>query len=63
MKQILPQIIWITIFLIGVGISLQKNGEPRTGKHSAASDLITSAVFIGLFYWGGWFDPIFNAFK
>ncbi|WP_156129088.1 hypothetical protein [Chitinibacter sp. ZOR0017] len=51
-----PQLIWLALNGIALGIALSEHGKPKTGKHSFWSTLIA----VGLGYWivsaGGFFS-------
>ena len=50
-----PQIIWIILLLIGVGIHLAKHGERRLDDYNIILYLISSAISFALLYFGGFF--------
>lgn len=50
-----PQIIWLTINLLGLGISLAKHGEPKEGKYSFWWTLLSLLINVALLYWGSFF--------
>lgn len=50
-----PQIILLVLMLWGTGMSLAKDGQPRTGKYNFVCALISDAINISLLYWGGFF--------
>ena len=54
----LPQIIYLMIVAVGLGIALVLHGKPRDG-HSFWTQLISSVIALGLLYWGGFFDVFF----
>lgn len=49
-----PQIIWIVLAGLSLGISCAKNGEPR-GPYSAIGTLIGIILGCALLWWGGFF--------
>jgi 2-keto-4-pentenoate hydratase len=49
-----PQIIWISLAAMGVGISIVKHGEPRS-PHSMWASIIGTPLAVALLYWGGFF--------
>jgi hypothetical protein len=51
----LPQLIYLALSLVGLGIELAKHGEPKSGRHDALSSVIASGVIFGILWWGGFF--------
>jgi hypothetical protein len=49
-----PQICYIVIITLGLGISLAKHGEPQ-GDYNFFTTLIAAAIQIGLLILGGFF--------
>lgn len=49
-----PQIIWIVLAAIGLGISIVKHGESR-GPHNMWAAIIGTPLVAALLYWGGFF--------
>lgn len=50
----IPQICYIVIITLGLGISLAKHGEPQ-GDYNFFNTLIASFIQIGLLMLGGFF--------
>lgn len=50
-----PQIIWFVLFGVGLGVSILKDGKPKTGTHNLFHDLIAYALSAALLWWGGFF--------
>lgn len=50
-----PQICYIVIITLGLGISLAKHGEPKEDNYNFFTTLIASAIQIGLLILGGFF--------
>ena len=50
-----PQLIYIALLMIGIGIDTAKHGEPKTGNHNCTSSIIAAILTIALLYWGGFF--------
>ena len=50
-----PQLVLLGIITAGLGLDLARNGQPKEGKHSFWITAISSAIQIGLLYWGGFF--------
>lgn len=51
----IPQICYIVIIALGLGISLAKHGEPREDKYSFFNALFGASIQIGLLILGGFF--------
>ncbi|KFK92742.1 MULTISPECIES: transglycosylase SLT domain-containing protein [unclassified Serratia (in: enterobacteria)] len=51
-----PQITWIVAVTLGLGMSIAKHGEPRTGKFSFWWQLFGAAVTAWLLWSGGFFS-------
>jgi len=49
-----PQIIWIVLTAMGLGISIVKHGEPRS-PHNMWASIIGTPLAAALLYWGGFF--------
>ncbi|MEO8118018.1 MAG: transglycosylase SLT domain-containing protein, partial [Rhodoferax sp.] len=50
-----PQITWIVLAALSLGVVLAKNGQPRISRHSVFSTLIEIAIFGTLLWYGGFF--------
>lgn len=51
-----PQIIYLTLSILGLGCALAKHGEvKKTEKYNFFASLLGNAVSLGLLYWGGFF--------
>lgn len=50
-----PQIVYIVLVLLGLGIDFQRHGEPRTGKHNAWISLVANVLFFAVLWYGGFF--------
>jgi hypothetical protein len=50
-----PQIIWIALMAVSLGISLSKHGEPKKGKNSFWTALISFGIQLAILTWGGFF--------
>ncbi len=55
----LPQIFYLVMVALGLGISLSEHGKPREGKHNLLSAVIANIVLAAILYWGGFFEPLF----
>lgn len=51
-----PQIIYIGLVTLGLGYSLAKDGQPKTGRHDFVGHGVVASLIIGLLYWGGFFS-------
>ncbi|KHS67332.1 lytic murein transglycosylase [Pectobacterium brasiliense] len=51
-----PQITWIVLVSLGLGMTLMKHGEPRTDKHSAWWALFGALATAWLLWCGGFFS-------
>jgi len=49
-----PQIIYLIILTLGLGIQIANHGKPRSNENAVAG-LISSIIVLGLLYWGGFF--------
>jgi hypothetical protein len=54
-----PQLIYLALTFIGLGILLTQFGERKTGTHGWG-EIFATIVVLGLLYWGGFFDPLFK---
>jgi hypothetical protein len=52
----LPQIIYIGLTLIGLGITMVKHGQPKSGKENFWTTFVATVIVFGLLYWGGFFN-------
>lgn len=50
-----PQIIWILLTAMHVGINISRHGETERGKYNGISSAIAAGLVAGLLYWGGFF--------
>jgi hypothetical protein len=51
-----PQITYLAMVLIGLGIRISKHGKPKTGNENVFYDLIATGIVITLLYFGGFFN-------
>lgn len=51
----LPQLIYLIMLALGLGIAMAKHGEPRP-PHDAGAALIGICIVLTLLYWGGFFS-------
>lgn len=52
----LPQIIYISVLMLGLGLHIAKHGEPRDQDYNAFIALISIVLQLGLLWWGGFFN-------
>lgn len=50
-----PQIIYLCLLMLGMGVALSRHGQPKTGAHNAMYDIVATAIVVSLLYWGGFF--------
>lgn len=51
-----PQIILLVLICFGLGITIVKHGEPKTGKENFYVSFVAQVIYLGLLYWGGFFN-------
>jgi hypothetical protein len=51
-----PQITWLVLCCIGLGLALALDGQPRTGRHNFFVSLLASALVAWLLWSGGFFS-------
>lgn len=56
----IPQLLFIALYSIGLGISFAEHGKPKTGNHNAWASLIAAAIVVTLLYLGGFFNQLFK---
>lgn len=52
----LPQLIYIIITALSLGINMTYHGKPKTGKENFFMVLISQAIMFSLLLWGGFFN-------
>lgn len=57
---IIPQIVILVLYFIGLLMSANRHGKEKTGKHNFWLDIITAGIVLSLYYWAGTFDPLFK---
>jgi len=55
-----PQIIYIVLIMANLVLSGHRHGKDKKGTHNIWVDLISLGLMTGLYYWGGFFNPLFN---
>ena len=51
----LPQIIYLMLVAIGLGITIEEHGKPKDGINNFWATFIAQALTIALLVWGGFF--------
>jgi len=51
-----PQIIWLVLTVMAVGLIATRHGEPIAEKYTFGGMAFVSALLSILYYWGGFFD-------
>lgn len=51
-----PQIIYIVIVSLSLGVYMTKHGEEKSGQYDFWVEFISKLFIIGLLYWGGFFN-------
>jgi len=55
-----PQLIYLGLVILGLGMTLGLHGQPQKKGHNFWGKLISSMIAISLLYWGGFFDCLLN---
>lgn len=50
-----PQLLFLVLTCLGVGISLAKHGEKKEGNYNFYTSLVSAVIYILILYWGGFF--------
>jgi hypothetical protein len=50
-----PQIIWLILNFVGIGVALSQHGQPRKGKHNFFATVIATFIEMLILYYGGFF--------
>lgn len=50
-----PQYVYLALTLIGLGIEVERHGEPKTGAHNCVTTLIATVLVLWLLHAGGFF--------
>lgn len=48
-----PQYAYAALTMLGLGVSLQRHGQRKTGEHNIVADVIATAIIVWLLYMGG----------
>jgi hypothetical protein len=51
-----PEIVYIILVSLSLGITAAQHGEPKKGKESIFQTLISHSLTFALLYWGGFFS-------
>lgn len=55
LKLGIPQILYLALILMGLGVHLAKDGQPRTDKYSFWGQLFITIITVYILYKGGFF--------
>lgn len=50
-----PQVTYLALLFLGLGMEAAKHGAARTGKHDIRVSIVASGLMFGLLYAGGFF--------
>ncbi len=53
-----PQLIYIALIFMSLGLELSKHGEEKKGKHNFWTKLIVMSGICFVLYMGGFFNPL-----
>lgn len=56
----IPQILYLLLVSMGLGIVLSQHGEPKEGEYNFYVTLTVAVVESLILYWGGFFDVFFS---
>lgn len=56
----IPQLIYLTLALIGLMIASYQHGKPKEGDHDVTVTIVSTLLLAILLYFGGFFNPLFN---
>ena len=51
-----PQLIYLALAFMDIGVETVKHGEPKDGIHNFWATVMARTLMIGLLYWGGFFS-------
>jgi len=57
----IPQLIYLSLVLIGLGAEIARHGEAKKGKYNGWTSLIATLIILTVLYYGGFFD-VFKPF-
>lgn len=52
----IPQAIMLVLIMLGLGINMAKNGQPKDEKYSFGASLLNSIINLVILYYGGFFN-------
>lgn len=52
----IPQLIYLALSFMGIGMAIKEHGEEKKGKHNAWISLISALICWCILYSGGFFD-------
>ena len=52
-----PQLVWIILTCISLGMAMMQHGKPKEGRYNAWEAVLCLAIAVPLLYWGGFFSP------
>lgn len=55
MRFDLPQVVYLMLVSMSLGVHLVNNGKPTGQNYSVFYGLIANGIVIGVLYWGGFF--------
>jgi hypothetical protein len=58
--KFLPQILYLILVGLALGIIATHHGKPKTGNENFGVSLIAVLIQIGLMLWGGFFNVFFS---
>lgn len=50
-----PQFVYLGLMVLGLGVGLAQDGQPKEGKHSFMTTLVATALVLWVVYCGGFF--------
>lgn len=53
-----PQWVYLGLLVLALGIDLERNGQPKTGKHSFFGSLLGVSISGFVLWKGGFFAPL-----
>ncbi len=51
----IPQLIFVGLQLIGVGVDIANHGKNKTGQYNGWASFIGTCILFAILYWGGFF--------
>lgn len=56
----IPQLIYLALLFIGLGMTITEHGNDKKGKHNAWDSIIAQLIIVVVLYYGGFFNPLFK---